>query len=261
MKRFHVIFLVLVLTLIVGAGIWFLIKKQAVPMSTALPSMCAESAFEDVGYIVCTVDPGKARISLHLRDASGKPWRQLDRFTAAMQEAGQPVAFAMNAGMYHEDLSPVGLHIENSLEVAPLQIGTGEGNFYMQPNGVFAVVPDGKPIIMMTEIFGESDLAPEFATQSGPMLVIDGALNAQFQPDGASRYTRNGVGIDGKGRAVFAISRVPVSFGSFARLFRDRLRCRNALYFDGVVSTFSNGESTIEGGGYPAGPIVSVSTQ
>ncbi len=90
------------------------------------------------------------------------------------------------------------------------------------------------------------------------MLVVSGALHPKFEENGASRFIRNGVGVRADGVAIFAISRIEVSFGSFARLFRDALECPNALYFDGVVSAFSNGKSTFVGGGYPAGPIVAV---
>jgi uncharacterized protein YigE (DUF2233 family) len=69
------------------------------------------------------------------------------------------------------------------------------------------------------------------------MLVVDGEVNSRFDANGRSRHVRNGVGVDGEGVPVFAISDMPVSFGKFARLFRDALNCRNALYLDGSVSS------------------------
>jgi prepilin-type processing-associated H-X9-DG protein len=69
------------------------------------------------------------------------------------------------------------------------------------------------------------------------MLVIDDKLHPAFEHDGRSRFVRNGVGIAPDGTPVFAISEDAVSFGKFARLFRDELKCRNALYFDGSVSS------------------------
>jgi CDP-4-dehydro-6-deoxyglucose reductase len=42
------------------------------------------------------------------------------------------------------------------------------------------------------------------------MLVIDGALHAQFAPDGESRYIRNGVGVRDGRTAFFVISAEPV---------------------------------------------------
>lgn len=166
--------------------------------------------------------------------------------------------FTMNAGMYHEDLSPVGLFIADQHRFAPLQTGSGEGNFFMKPNGVFGIYSGGQPFVTSTDTYLVSPRVVEFATQSGPMLVIDGTIHPRFEPDGNSRSVRNGVGIDQDGRAVFAISREPVSFGKFARLFRDQLNCRNALYLDGVVSALYGSDSIVQGGGYPAGPIVAV---
>jgi uncharacterized protein YigE (DUF2233 family) len=69
------------------------------------------------------------------------------------------------------------------------------------------------------------------------MLLINGKLHPKFDHDGSSRYIRNGVGIGPDGTAIFVISEDPVSFGKFARLFRDALKAKNALYFDGSVSS------------------------
>jgi uncharacterized protein YigE (DUF2233 family) len=251
--------------LILAAGllavmVYFAQRPKSEPPQSlaALPSGCADVTFESSVFIVCSVDPANHRIELALNDLSGKPWRSLERFAEAKRSEGRPILFAMNAGMYHEDLSPVGLFIGGRQRLAPLQIGSGTGNFFLMPNGVFGVYSNGQPFVVTTEIYPLSPRVTEFATQSGPMLVIDGAIHPKFDPDGASRFIRNGVGVDDEGRAVFAISRDPVSFGKFARLFRDELQCRNALYFDGVVSAFSDGDSTIIGGQFPAGPIVAV---
>ncbi len=240
---------------VIAAALFLMTREgpEPEPKIAALPAPCHPVVFERSGFITCTVDPAKYRLSLHLRDGNGEPWHDLKRFA---QET-HPV-LAMNAGMYHEDLSPVGLYVEGGKHLAPLQTGTGAGNFFMKPNGVFGLSPEGLPFVVTTEVYALSKTPVSFATQSGPMLVIDGAVHPRFEPDGASRYTRNGVGIDGQGRAVFAISREKVSFGKFARLFRDALQCKNALYFDGVVSALSDNDSIIEGGKYPAGPIVAV---
>jgi uncharacterized protein YigE (DUF2233 family) len=69
------------------------------------------------------------------------------------------------------------------------------------------------------------------------MLVIDGALHPQIQNDGPSRYIRNGVGVRDEQTAFFVISSGVVSFGRFARFFRDELNCDDALFLDGSVSS------------------------
>ena len=249
--------------LVVAIGIWWLVqtRNERKAISTALPAPCEDIVFENSRYIACQVDPVRAQLALHLNDSAGQPWRSLQRLAEDRRGQGKSFIFAMNAGMYHEDMSPVGLHVEGGKEFAPLNSGAGEGNFFMKPNGVFGVTRDGKPFVLDTVAYLNASPDVKFATQSGPMLVIDGSIHPRFEPDGSSRFIRNGVGITEGRKLVFAISRDPVSFGAFARLFKLHFKCPNALYFDGVVSAFSNGQSTIAGGGYPAGPIVSVTAQ
>ncbi|MGO4837340.1 phosphodiester glycosidase family protein, partial [Rhizobiaceae sp. 2RAB30] len=193
--------------------------------------------------------------------ADGKPFGSLRKFDEAMALTDKRVVLAMNAGMYHEDLSPVGLLVENGRTVVPLNTSEGTGNFFLKPNGVFVLDAVGAAAVMTTTAFAEATAAVSFATQSGPMLVIDGKLHPRFEENGASRLVRNGIGVRAPHEVVLAISRSPVSFGSFARLFRDALGCRNALYLDGVVSALSNGKGMVVGGTYPTGPIIAVSNR
>jgi len=96
-------------------------------------------------------------------------------------------------------------------------------------------------------------------TQSGPMLVIDGALHPRFIDGGTSKYIRNGVGTSADGqRAIFAISNAPVNFHSFGRLFRDVLALPNALYFDGNVSRLYAPTLGRDDFGFRLGPMVAV---
>lgn len=225
------------------------------PIATypALPASCRNLAFEGDDFIVCAADPATQRIAVAHLDRSGLPLKSLEALADQMQ-----FDFAMNAGMYHEDNSPVGLYVENGHEFALLNTDDADGNFFMKPNGVFFVDRSGKPGVLETSAFAIANPQVESATQSGPMLVIDGNIHPRFEPDGASRYIRNGVGLDDAGRAVFAISRSPVSLGKFARLFRDALGCKNALFFDGAISALHDGKRYLVGGGYPAGPMVAV---
>jgi prepilin-type processing-associated H-X9-DG protein len=145
------------------------------------------------------------------------------------------VAFAMNAGMFGDDGRAIGLLIENGTQRHAINRRKGGGNFHLLPNGVFLVRKDGKAEVVTSDAFKPAR-SIAFASQSGPMLVIDGKLHPRFDADGTSRHIRNGVCIDSRGNALFVISEDAVSFGKFARFFRDRLKARNALYFDGSVS-------------------------
>lgn len=253
---------VLALLIVIGAGglAWWLASRGPATIAgdDAVPAICRKLGFEGIDHIVCEVTPATYDIRLFHAGSDGKPFGSLDRFDEAMAGQGRTVLMAMNAGMYHEDLSPVGLHVEGGRTISPVQTGEGEGNFFLKPNGVFMIGRNGEAAIMETGAYVAAAPDSDYATQSGPLLVLNGALHPRFEENGKSRYVRNGVGVRPDKVVVFAISLSEVSFGSFARLFRDALGCPDALYFDGVVSALSNGRKTILGGEYPAGPIVAV---
>lgn len=262
MKRFVVAIALLafVVATIAVAALWP--RRPPAPPSAgteALWAPCRNLDFEAVDYVVCEIDLRRWSLSLFLDDADGKPFGSLRKFDEAMAGTDKQIVLAMNAGMYHEDLSPVGLFVENGRALAPINTTEGTGNFYLKPNGVFVLSTDGTAAVMTTQAFVDATPAVSFATQSGPMLTIDGELHPRFEENGDSRLVRNGIGVRDPHEVVLAISRSPVSFGSFARLFRDALGCRNALYLDGVVSALSNGKGMVVGGTYPAGPIIAVS--
>ena len=160
----------------------------------------------------------------------------------------------MNAGMYHAGGAPVGLYISEGEERRPIVLRAGPGNFGLLPNGVLAV--DEAGLARVVESRGFSPEHVRYATQSGPMLVIDGRLHPRIQPDGPSRLIRNGVGTDANGRAWFAVSEDGVSFGRFARFFRDVLHMPNALYLDGTVSSLWEPGTGRQDAYAPLGPVV-----
>ncbi len=198
-------------------------------------SPCAAVSFESIDYTICTARAAKDEIRLFLNGRDGKPYGGFHGITKGL-EPGKVLTFAMNAGMYHANLAPVGLYVEKSSEIGHLNLRSGPGNFHMRPNGVFYL--DGKTAgVMEAERFGKSGIRPVYATQSGPMLVIDGKIHPKIRPSGTSAKFRNGVGVSGDGTVYFVISDETVTFHAIARLFRDRLKCANALYFDGTVSS------------------------
>lgn len=206
------------------------------------PSPCREQRFEGSGFIVCT-PASAAKLRLFAAGRSETPKRAFRDL--GLNEAD--VAFAMNAGMYDDAGRPIGLAIVQGRQVRKIALRAGGGNFGMKPNGVFFVRRDGTAGIAVSDAF-EFSKDIRLATQSGPMLVIDGKLHPAFQPNGESLYIRNGVGIAPGGRPLFVISTDPVSFGRMGRFFRDRLKARDALFFDGSVSSLwdpSNGRMDV----------------
>jgi uncharacterized protein YigE (DUF2233 family) len=245
-----------------------MIRRLLLPALAALLTACSPvqegpcetRIFEAMPYLVCRFDPAEDDIRLFLRDETGAPFGQFDRVANSVAAEGGSLIFAMNAGMYHDDRRPVGLYVEEQESEMGLVKNAGPGNFGMLPNGVFWI--DGRTA-GVTETLAYDALFPEdpprFATQSGPMLVIDGVLHPDLNPDGTSLRRRNGVGISADGEEVFfVISETPVNFHTFARLFRDELRTPNALYLDGAVSKVYVPSLERNESGLDMGPIVGV---
>lgn len=231
-----------------------LLAQPAIAASPG-PATCRPMMFEGMGYVLCEVDAGQD-LRLWLRDSDGSPIGTFGRLKSTAETDGKHLVFAMNAGMYHPDRSPVGLYIENGTEISPLVHSRSGGNFGLAPNGVFCIMADRFSVIE-TGRFERNRPDCLYATQSGPMLVIDGELHPRFLENSDSTYVRNGVGVSADGKhAVLAISDGAVNFHTFARLFRDALDIPQALYFDGSVSRLYAPELGRDDLGFPLGPMI-----
>jgi uncharacterized protein YigE (DUF2233 family) len=193
---------------------------------------CRSERFEGSSYTVCSFDLTKSDIRLFWLDGEGAPFSSFSALAEELRGEGKTLDFAMNGGMYAADLSPVGLYVEHGSEMKAVNTADAEGNFHLKPNGVF-YVGGGTAGVMETGAYLERNPKAEFATQSGPMLVIDGKLHPRFIPASPYRKRRDGVGVSSPTTVHFAISDGLVNFDEFARLFRDRLGCQNALFLDG----------------------------
>ncbi|BAQ70944.1 hypothetical protein NHU_03820 [Rhodovulum sulfidophilum] len=232
-----------------------LLLAVLLPLPAAAEPSCHPLTHEGRGYVICSADPATDDLRLFLRTEQGGIYGSFGRVNQALEARGETLAFAMNAGMYHPDRRPVGLYVENGKQEMRAVAPAGPGNFGMLPNGVLCL-EDGRAAVIETRAYLADPPECRYATQSGPMLVIDGALHPRFLPDSTSRHVRNGVGVDAAGRVHFAISDAPVSFHEFARLFRDVLETPNALYFDGKVSKLYAPALGRHDAGLPMGPIV-----
>jgi uncharacterized protein YigE (DUF2233 family) len=214
-----------------------------------LPAACARGShgieshdvtFDNIHFRVVSIDLARAKLSLHWRDpATGKPFASIHALQSWGARNGQRLLFAANAGIYDARGEPLGLYVENGKTVAPLNRAHGDpaaGNFSLLPNGVFAIDASGHASVQTTDAFAKSGIEPRVATQSGPMLVIDGKINPEFVAESDSVKWRSGVCAPHQGNAVFVVSTGPVNFHTFASLFRDKLGCRDALYLDGTLS-------------------------
>ena len=228
----------------------------------AVADVCERTSFEGAGYVVCRVDAAQEP-ALRLWDegADGQPVRNFDRVRAQLP-GGAALGFAMNAGMYHDDLRAVGLLVIDGDEKSGIVTAGGGGNFGLLPNGVFCSGGARPFAVIESRAFAKASPQCRLATQSGPMLVIDGDLHPRFLVDSDSRYIRNGVGVSDDGQtAWFAISEQAVTFHEFGRFFRDGLQVRDALYFDGSISRLFAPEVGRADWGRSLGPIIGIVAQ
>lgn len=181
------------------------------------------------------VDLSTAELRMYWKDQDGAPMKSFQNLKRFVESERKSLVFAMNGGMFNPDFSPTGLYIENGQELKRLNKATkGSGNFLLLPNGVFYLTKEGKAHIATTPEFESSDHIA-YATQSGPMLLIDGEYHPAFNANSSNFHIRNGVGILPNGNVLFAMSEVPIRFYDFATFFKEQ-GCKNALYLDGAVS-------------------------
>ena len=226
-------------------------------------NQCHHIEFEANTYVVCRYNvSGPNHIKLYLKHPDGEAYATFARLKTELMRHRKTLIFAMNAGMYHEDRRPVGLFVEDGETISALPNKEMSGNFGLKPNGVFWI-DDTSMGVMETATFEKhvkSSHMPRYATQSGPMLVIEGQLHPAFKADSQSLNIRNGVGMSpDQKEVVFVISQTKVNFHSFARLFRDKLNINNALYLDGSVSKIYSQQLNRHDTGLDMGPMVAVS--
>lgn len=207
-------------------------------------------------FTTIRVDVRTERVELFLRDEAGRTFNRFDRLESWLAGRNRRLRFAMNAGMFQPDFSPVGLLVQDGRQVSPLNLSDGSGNFFLKPNGVFFISESGPRVVESTE-YPALARGVRLATQSGPLLVRNGALHPAFNAGSTSRLLRNGVGVSG-GTVVFVISEQPVNFYEIATYFRDELHCPDALYLDGVVSSLYSADLRRNDSAADLGPIIGV---
>ncbi|GAA3520883.1 phosphodiester glycosidase family protein [Aquimarina addita] len=185
--------------------------------------------------VTYSVDPTKFSLDIYWKDNNGVNYSNFQNLETALEKKGKKLVFAMNGGMYLRDQSPQGLFIEKGIIQAPIDsANNGYGNFYLQPNGIFYLTENKEPGVCKTTDFNYSENI-QYATQSGPMLLIDGKMHPKFNKGSSNVHIRNGVGILPNGNILFAISKEKINFYDFASYFKQH-GCKNALYLDGFVS-------------------------
>ncbi|HEX8333653.1 MAG TPA: phosphodiester glycosidase family protein [Segetibacter sp.] len=188
----------------------------------------------DHQFVSYTVDPGKQDLQMFWKDDKNEVFRSIQNLELWLNKQKRKLVFAMNGGMYKPGNTPKGLYIEKQVVLSQLDTSSGDGNFFLKPNGVFYITNDNIPEISETHIFYNSGKI-KYATQSGPMLVINGQIHPAFNEGSKNLNIRNGVGILPDNKVVFAMSKSEINFYDFAKYFKN-MGCKNALYLDGLVS-------------------------
>jgi uncharacterized protein YigE (DUF2233 family) len=168
------------------------------------------------------------------KNDSGGIINSIQNLKSYVESKDLTLLFAMNGGMYKKDYSPQGLFIQKNTTLTKIDTSEGKGNFFLKPNGIFYVTNNYIPMVCKTNDFVDNGNI-NFATQSGPMLVIDGQIHTAFTSTSKNLNIRNGVGILPNNKIVFAMSKTEINFYNFAKYFQ-KIGCKNALYLDGYVS-------------------------
>ena len=185
-------------------------------------------------FLTYVANPRKQDLRLYWKDEKGQRFGSLLALKTGLEAQHRTLVFATNGGMYRPDHSPQGLYIEDGQQAAALDTDSARGNFYLKPNGVFFINGNNSAGICPTPLFRNHGQI-KYATQSGPLLLIEGKMHPAFQASSPNVNIRNGVGILPDNRVAFVMSTAPVTFHELAAYFQ-RLGCRNALYLDGQVS-------------------------
>jgi len=191
-------------------------------------------SIEDERFVSYIVNPTKQNLEFFWKNERGEHFKNAENLISWLKSKNKRLLFSTNGGMYKKDNSPQGLFIENIIVKSEIDTSNGNGNFYLKPNGVFYLTTDKNPMICKTEDFVNKGKI-KYATQSGPMLVINGEIHTAFKKNSTNLNIRNGVGILPNNQIIFSISKKEINFYDFAEYFK-KLGCKNALYLDGFVS-------------------------
>jgi uncharacterized protein YigE (DUF2233 family) len=218
LKRKGKIILLSLLFLLTAGLIYFTTNKKSI----------------DDKILAYTVDTKTQDLRLYWKNDSGQILGSIQNLKNYLESENLTLKFAMNGGIFMEDLRPLGLFIQDNITLKNINNANGSGNFYLKPNGIFYITTDNVPFVCKTADFKDNGKI-KYATQSGPMLVIEGQIHPAFKEGSTNLKIRNGVGILPNNKVVFAISKNKINFYDFAKYFQS-LGCTNALYLDGVVS-------------------------
>ncbi len=212
-----------------------LVVVLALTSMMAVMSCKRDGVVDNPRILSYVIDSKRQELKMYWKDKNDSNYFNFKRLESALKKQNKTLVFATNGGMYDKEAYPQGLYVEDYIVLSKIDaIQKGHGNFYLQPNGVFYLMDNGSPRVVATSDFEISETI-KYATQSGPMLLIEGEIHSKFNKGSANTNIRNGVGVLPNGNLLFAMSKEKMNFYDFALYFK-RNDCRNALYLDGFVS-------------------------
>lgn len=233
-KRYQIFILVFIIMLAVSIPLFFLKSKDNINFNHDIYHY-STLQFNDSNFTIVRLKPENIhKLAFYYKNDRGEKFIDINHLKNWLESKNRKLVFATNGGIFSKMYEPLGLYVENGMTISNINSTTGEGNFYIQPNGIFLIRESRAEIIETAKY--EDSVGTLFAIQSGPMLVIDNKVNLSFNENSENKYTRSGVGTDAAGNVIFAISNQPVSFYEFSTFFKEELGCRNALYLDGAIS-------------------------
>lgn len=167
-----------------------------------------------------TFDP--AAIKMYWKDKKGIPYMTFER----LLKSNKNIVFITGVGKFSGAFTSMGLYIENGQLLHPIKtVQNTKVNLEIQPSGVFQINASGASIEPLQAKRAYKNAIG--AIQSGPMLVVDGRINAALP--NRTKVLRNGVGIKKDGKVYFAC--FEASMREFAEHFQKE-GCLNALILE-----------------------------
>jgi uncharacterized protein YigE (DUF2233 family) len=211
-------------------------------MVVSISATPEKKVVDGVTYHVIRASAASVRIIW--KDRQGNPLRTFPAAAKYFEQTKVPVETLMNGGIFEPGGVPSGLLIQDGRELNPVNRNKGEGNFYLQPNGIFIIGSAGADVIR-TDEYPPKDITIQHAVQSGPLLMRHGKIHPAFNSGSENRLHRNGVGVSESGEVIFAMTdfdspKFPNLF-EFTQLFR-LYGCDDALFLDGDLCQMRSGK-------------------
>jgi uncharacterized protein YigE (DUF2233 family) len=207
---------------------------------SALAVTQSEVRFDGRGFRVLTINLQTDELRVVYKHPDGSAY---GNFVRLRQGLGDKYLAAANAGMFETNGSPTGLLKADGAIVKGVNLGTGVGNFYLKPNGVFFMTSKGAAIAesqAFAREFTGTFPSVSSATQSGPLLVSNGKINSRLIPGShcqqCLQYSRTAVAVISPTHVAIALGLNEINFYDFAAFLLNGLHSTDALYLDGAIS-------------------------